>query len=105
MARPIRVLHAEDSETDVELVMRELKRSGFEPMVDRIETAEGMNQALEKQEWDVILCDYSMPRFSAPAAFTLLKPKGLDIPFIIVSGTVGEETPSKRCAWELTITC
>jgi two-component system, cell cycle sensor histidine kinase and response regulator CckA len=91
MGRTIRILLAEDSEVDAELVARELKRAGFEPLMERIETREAMMAALGRQPWDLILCDYSMPRFSAPEAFSLLKSTELDIPFIIVSGTVGEE--------------
>jgi two-component system, cell cycle sensor histidine kinase and response regulator CckA len=91
MGRPIRLLLAEDSEMDADLVLRELKRAGFEPTIERIETREAMMDALHRQTWDLILCDYSMPRFSAPDAFSVLKATGLDIPFIIVSGTVGEE--------------
>jgi hypothetical protein len=76
---------------DADLVLRELKRAGFEPLMERVETREAMSEALDREPWDLILSDYSMPRFSAPQAFSVLKEKGLDIPFIIVSGTVGEE--------------
>jgi len=58
--------------------------------LDRVETAETMTAALESREWDVILCDYSMPQFNALAALALLKAMKLDIPFIIISGTIGE---------------
>ncbi len=91
MGRTLRVLLAEDSEMDAELVVRELKRAGFEPLVERIETREAMAEALDHRTWDLVLSDYSMPHLNAPEAFSVLKEKGLDIPFIIVSGTVGEE--------------
>ena len=58
----------------------------------RVETAEGMKEALLKQKWDIIISDYEMPRFSVPEALELLHKSGLDIPFIIVSGAIGEET-------------
>jgi two-component system cell cycle sensor histidine kinase/response regulator CckA len=92
MGEPLRVLLVEDSETDAKLVIRELKRSGFEPEVERVETAATMKEALDRHRWDIVLSDFTMPAFSAPAAFNLLKAQKVDIPFIIVSGTVGEET-------------
>lgn len=76
---------------DAELVLRELKRGNFDVHFERVETLEGMSIALDEQQWDLILSDYGMPRFSAPEALALLKQRKLDVPFIIVSGTVGEE--------------
>jgi two-component system, cell cycle sensor histidine kinase and response regulator CckA len=90
MARALRVLHVEDSERDVALLTRHLERAGFDLISDRVETCAAMKEALKKREWDVILCDYSMPHFSALRALALLKKMELDIPFIIISGTVGE---------------
>ena len=86
----LRVLHIEDQEQDVALVTRHLTRAGYDLTIRRVETAESMKAALESEEWDVVLCDYSMPHFHALAALEVLKEKGLDIPFIIISGTVGE---------------
>jgi PAS domain S-box-containing protein len=74
----------------VALLTRHLSRAGYDLNSERVETAAAMSAALESQEWDVILCDYSMPHFNALAALALLKETGLDIPFIIISGTVGE---------------
>ncbi len=91
MRSKLRVLIVEDREDDAELVLLELKRGGFDLTSLRVDTAEAMNAALE-QSWDVIISDWSMPRFSAMAAFALVKDKGIDLPFIIVSGTIGEET-------------
>jgi len=82
----------EDSEADAALTVRELRKGGFTPLFDRVETAPGMAAALDSGGWDVIISDYTMPQFNAPAAYLLLRERGLDIPFIIVSGTVGEET-------------
>jgi len=92
MDKPLRVLIVEDSEDDALLVIRELKRGGYETTFERVETAEAMTAALEKQAWDIIIADYHLPHFSAPAALELFKETGLDLPFIIISGTVGEET-------------
>lgn len=92
MGRPLRVLIIEDSEDDVALVLRELRRAGYEPEFQRVETAEEMKGALAGQKWEIIICDYAMPRFNAPAALRVLRESGIDIPFIIVSGTIGEDT-------------
>ncbi len=91
VSRSLRVLLVEDSDDDAQLVIRELVQGGFTPVVLRVETPDTMRAALEKT-WDVILSDYQMPSFSAPAAFAMVRERGLDVPFIIVSGAVGEET-------------
>src|SRR4029077_2493808 len=92
MPQPLRVLIVEDSEDDASLTLRALEKGGFAPSFERVETEEGMRDALDRSPWEVILSDYTMPRFNAPAAFMLLRGSELDIPFIIISGTVGEET-------------
>ena len=89
---PLRLLLVEDSETDAELLVRELKRSGFAPQFERVQTPAAMTAALERHPWDLVVGDYSMPQFSGTAAFDLLREKGLDVPFIFVSGTITEET-------------
>jgi PAS domain S-box-containing protein len=91
MGKTLRALHIEDSEKDMALITRYLKRAGYDLISDRVETAETMKAALESREWDVILCDYSMPQFSALSALALVKEMKLDIPFMIISGTIGEE--------------
>src|SRR5436309_11821519 len=91
MGIPIRVLIVEDSEDDADLVVRELQRGGYEPIWERVDTPEAMTAVLSRQDWDLVISDYSMPRFSAPAALALILERGPDVPFIIVSGTVGEE--------------
>src|SRR5438445_2138723 len=78
--RPLRVLLIEDSEEDAFLISRALARGGFELVCERVDTAGAMSAALEKQSWDVVLADHSMPMFSAPAALELLKQKGHDLP-------------------------
>ena len=92
MGGAIRVLMIEDAEVDALLNVRELERGGYEPHWQRVETAEEMAAALRDREWDVILADYRLPRFSAPAALELLQGTELDLPFIVVSGGIGEET-------------
>jgi len=92
MAKPLRVLIVEDLEDDALLVIRELERGGYDTTFERVETAEAMTAALEKQVWDIIIADYSLPHFSAPEALELFHQSGLDLPFIVISGTIGEET-------------
>jgi len=91
MAIPLRVLIVEDSEPDARLMLRELRAAGYEPAWERVETPDAMRAALERQPWDVVLADYTMPHFSALAALRLLQEKEIDLPFIVVSGTIGEE--------------
>ena len=90
--RPLRVLVVEDSELDAALLLRALERGGFEPLSEIVDTAAGLEVALERNQWDLILADHSMPQFSAPEALELVKKRGLDLPFIIVSGHIDEET-------------
>jgi PAS domain S-box-containing protein len=91
MARQLRLLIVEDSVDDTILLMRELQRSGYEPDFERVETRESMKEALGRREWDIVISDYVMPRFSGFDALTVLKESGLDLPFIIVSGNIGED--------------
>ena len=91
MGVPILVLIVEDSEDDADLLLRELRRGGYEPTWERVDTPEAMAVAMSKRPWDIIISDYSMPRFSAPDALALALQRKVDVPFIIVSGTVGEE--------------
>jgi PAS domain S-box-containing protein len=95
MSTQIRVLIAEDSEDDTALILRELRRGGYDPMYERVETDKAMRAALDNQTWDVIICDYCMPQFDMPAALEVLQKRELDLPFILVSGTVGEEEAVK----------
>jgi PAS domain S-box-containing protein len=81
----------EDSEPDARLLVRTLRQADYALTWERVETAEAMRAALERQPWDVILSDYKMPHFSGSAALQLLQESGLDLPFIVVSGTIGEE--------------
>jgi two-component system cell cycle sensor histidine kinase/response regulator CckA len=89
---PLRVLYVEDSAADAELVLHELTAGGYDVTVLRVETADGMRAALETQTWHLVLSDYSLPTFSGPEALALLHDTGIQIPFLIISGTIGEET-------------
>lgn len=91
MDAPLRVLIVEDSEDDAQLLLRELRNGGYEAAHRRVEYAEAMAVALSAEPWDIVICDYSLPRFDAPAALQVLKDSGLDLPFIIVSGAMGED--------------
>jgi hypothetical protein len=92
MTGVLRVLLVEDSPTDAKLVIRELGRTGRPIEFERVETAEAMRAALVREPWDLVISDWSMPRFTAPAALAILKEMSFDLPFIIVSGTIGEDT-------------
>jgi two-component system cell cycle sensor histidine kinase/response regulator CckA len=90
MDRSLRVLNVEDSEQDMALLKRHLSLAGYKLIVERVDTPAKTRTALETKEWDIILCDSSMPHFNSLSALTLLHEMGLDIPFIIVSGTIDE---------------
>lgn len=87
---PLRILIIEDSEPDAALLLYELEKGGYTTQFERVETAEAMNAALAKQDWDIVISDYAMPHFNGLKALELIKDKGIDIPFIIVSGSIGE---------------
>jgi diguanylate cyclase (GGDEF)-like protein/PAS domain S-box-containing protein len=92
VSKPLRVLMVEDSEDDATLTLRQLKRDGYAPSYLRVDTAKAMRAALAEGEWDIVLSDYHMPEFNAPAALQILHETASDIPFIIISGAIGEET-------------
>lgn len=92
MNKKLRILLVEDSEDDALLLMRELQKCGYDPVVERVETRNEMEAAITSQYWDVILTDYIMPSFSGLGALQTMQEHGLELPFIIVSGKIGEET-------------
>lgn len=92
MGKPLRVLMVEDSKDDTLLIVRELQRDGYEVTFEQVDTPATMATALEKQTWDVVIADYVLPQFSGPNALKLLRESGLDLPFIVVSGKIGEDT-------------
>src|SRR4051812_18443875 len=92
MGKLLRVLLVEDSENDAILLTRELRRAGYDPLVARVETAPAMTTALQQPDWDIVICDYVLPHFNTLAAFKLVQESGLDLPFVIVSGAIDEQT-------------
>jgi two-component system cell cycle sensor histidine kinase/response regulator CckA len=92
MKKPLRMLLVEDSLSDVELLLNDLDRRGYDITYQRVDTAAGMKAALEGTTWDAVVSDYSMPQFSGMEALKVLQASGQDLPFIIVSGTIGEES-------------
>jgi len=91
MFKALRALIVEDSVEDTFFIVRELQRGGFNVSFERVETCVTMQTALAAQTWDVIISDYSLPRFGGAAALAVYQQSGLDIPFIIVSGAIGED--------------
>ncbi|MBF0544102.1 MAG: response regulator [Candidatus Riflebacteria bacterium] len=90
---PLNVLIVEDSEDDALLLKRVLEKAGFSPLVfERVDTREDFLNSLDKHNWDIVIADYSMPNFSGMEALAILKIKKYDLPFILVSGVIGEET-------------
>ena len=87
----LRLLLIEDSENDAQLLVRELKRAGYDVRYERVDTEETLTAALNRQTWDLVIGDYSMPQFSGMAALRIIQERGLDLPFISVSGTITEE--------------
>ncbi|MEI9937817.1 MAG: ATP-binding protein [Pseudomonadota bacterium] len=91
MNNPLRVLIVDDSQADATLILRALGEGGRVIESERVDSAESMRNALQRVEWDAVVCDWSMPGFSALEALGVVKQLGLDIPFIIASGTIGED--------------
>ena len=91
MDKKLRALIVDDSDDDTLLLVLELRRNGYEAQYRRVDTAPDMREALQREVWDVILADYTMPQFSAMAALSIVQASGLDLPFIVVSGNIGED--------------
>ena len=92
MSKAIRILVVEDSEDDTRLAVRVLRQGGFEPTYRRVQDAESLIAAIGQEPWDAVLSDFRLPSFSGVQALKVFRSFGLDIPFIFVSGTIGEET-------------
>jgi two-component system cell cycle sensor histidine kinase/response regulator CckA len=90
--KPLKALLVEDSEMDERLLLRQLAKAGYDVQSTRVQTAAELEHALAEHEWDIVLSDYVMPGFSGLDALTVLKKSGQDIPLIIISGIIGEET-------------
>src|SRR5689334_8390395 len=91
MGAPLRVLMIEDCEDDAALLVRELRRGDYDVQMERVDESSALQSAFERQNWDLVISDFSMPHFSGTDALRLLRSKGCDKPFIFVSGTIGEE--------------
>ena len=89
---PLRVLVVEDNEQDAQLLLLQLRRNGYAPVSRRVQSAEEMQRALDEASWDIIIADYSLPEFTALGALELMHARDIDLPFVILSGTIGEET-------------
>src|SRR5579872_854151 len=89
--KKLRILAVEDSQRDLDLIVREFQRSGYTVHAERVETEEEMSGALLAGSWDAIVSDNALPSFDASRALSALQSSGLDIPFIIASGMIGEE--------------
>ena len=92
MSTPLRVLLVEDSENDAALIVRQLSTADYNVSHERVESTGQMRAALEQPDWDIVIADYKLPGFDAPAALAILQQTGLDLPFVVVSGHIGEET-------------
>ena len=90
MNKKLRLLIVEDSEDDAQLLVLELGRSGYELVWERVESEEAMRNALETRQWDLVISDFVLPSFSGMAALQVLRDTRPDLPFIIVSGKIGE---------------
>src|SRR5260221_4757768 len=90
--KTLNVLLVEDSEDDAALLLLRMRKGGYKVHCERVDTAGAMRRALERENWDVVISDYVMPQFSGLAALQVLKETGIDLPFIIVSGHIGEDT-------------
>ena len=88
------LLLIEDSDDDAWLVIDHLRKAGL-VIDDRVQTGKEVEAALSRREWDVVIADWRLPQYSAPAALQLLQSLGVDIPFVIVSGTLTEESAAE----------
>jgi phosphoserine phosphatase RsbU/P len=95
MSKPLRVLIVEDSEDDTMFLVRELKRGGFAPEFQRVDNLTALSAALDQGEWDIVISDHTLPGFGSLHALNLVRQRGVDIPFIVVSGTIGEDAAVK----------
>ena len=89
--QPLKALVIEDSELDATLLLEQLKAGGYAPASRRVDNADDLTEALETQKWDIIFSDHNMPHFSSTEALEIVRSSALDVPFLIVSGSIGEE--------------
>jgi hypothetical protein len=91
MGHRLSLLMVEDSETDAELVVLELRRHGYDVALERVDTAPALSAALESRRWDIVVCDHGLPSFDSRQALCTVRESRPDLPFVILSGTIGEE--------------
>jgi PAS domain S-box-containing protein len=91
MEKSLKCLLVEDSEQDAILLIETLRRGGYQPRFQRVQTEDAMRSALQETDWEVIFCDYVMPKFNAPSAFQVFRESKIQIPFIVISGEIGED--------------
>ena len=96
--QPLRVLLVEDNPDDVQIILRLLRRGGYEPSWTQVQTAETLEAALAQSHWDIVLSDYTMPQFDALRALSKLREQSAHLPFIVVSGSIGRRPPWPPCA-------
>ena len=89
--KPLRLLLVEDSENDATLLIEYLRQGGYEPDYTRVDNEKALTAALDDHDWDLVIADYTMPGFSGTSALAMVRDRGLEVPFIFVSGTIGEE--------------
>jgi len=91
VTRPLSLLMVEDCEADAELLLVELRRSGFDVVFERVATEAELRLALASDAWQIVVCDHGLPNFSSTEALQVVGDTGRDIPFVVLSGTIGEE--------------
>src|SRR5436190_16174144 len=89
--KELRALLVEDSEDDALLLIHGLKQANYQLQWQRVDTPEALSSALDSENWDIVFADFSMPHFSGTRALAMVRERGLDVPFIFVSGTIGED--------------
>src|SRR5205807_5714901 len=91
MKQPLRTLLVEDSDDDALLLLRQLKRAGYDVTAERVDSGDDLRVMLAKHAWDIVISDYAMPGFSGLDALRMVQEHGLDVPFLLVSGQIGED--------------
>ncbi len=92
MATPLRLLLIEDAEDDAQLLMRDLRRAEYDVSYERVDTAAKLESAFDHGSWDIVISDYTMPTFNGMDALSIVRRRAPELPFIFVSGTIGEDT-------------